>query len=72
MIATDLAGHEVARAVSNAAGSFELRLGPGTYLLTPQPVDGKMMRAPRGTSVTLGGSAPASLIVDFTYDTGIR
>ena len=72
VIATDRAGREVARAVSNTTGFFEFALAPGTYKLTPQPMSDQMMRAPEGTSVTLGGTAPETAIIDFTYDTGIR
>lgn len=72
VIATDLAGDEVARAVSKADGSYGLALAPGTYKLTPQPMSDHMMRAPAGKSVTLGSGSPDSAIVDFTYDTGIR
>src|SRR5664280_2119100 len=50
----------------------EFALAPGTYKLTPQPMSDQMMRAPEGKSVTLGGTAPETAIIDFTYDTGIR
>ncbi len=69
---TDWRGEEVARAVSAANGSYDLSLAPGTYQLTPQPLGDKMMRAPLAKSVTLNGSDQAAVVVDFTYDTGIR
>jgi len=72
VIATDPAGHEVARAVSKADGSYSLTLAPGTYKVTPQPIGDHMMRAPDGKSVTLGGSAADTAVIDFAYDTGIR
>jgi hypothetical protein len=38
VIATDAAGHEVARAASTAEGYYVLDVAPGRYTLTPRPV----------------------------------
>lgn len=70
VIATDGAGVEVSRAISRADGSYALTLAPGTYSLAPQPIPGKFMRAPMPKSVIIGSDA--NVVVDFTYDTGIR
>lgn len=71
VVAKDSAGHEIARAVSNSSGYYFLDLTPGTYLLVPQPM-GQMMRAPSARTVSVGAGASGGIIVDFTYDTGIR
>jgi hypothetical protein len=72
VIATDPRGQKVAVAVSKADGSFSLALAPGTYELTPQPTGDHMLRAPAGKSVTITGIAASQVVVDFSYDTGIR
>ena len=72
VIATDVAGHEVARVVSDEAGYFWLALAAGTYRLTPQPTSDPMLRAPGSKVVSLGGGSPDTAVVDFLYDTGIR
>jgi len=64
-------GQEVARAVSHTDGSYSLELPTGMYTLTPLASSDKMMRAPDGKSITVGPNT-ARLVVDFTYDTGIR
>jgi Carboxypeptidase regulatory-like domain len=64
-------GDEAARAVSNTDGSYSLELPAGTYTLTPQASGNKMMRPPEGKSITVGPGT-GSLVVDFSYDTGIR
>lgn len=64
-------GRQVARAISNSDGSYSLDLPEGTYTLTPMPFGNKMMRAPDAKSITLGPGT-GRLVVDFTYDTGIR
>ena len=71
VVATDAGGHEVARAVSSADGSYSIALPPGTYTLTPQALADKMMRAPPAQSITIA-SGRVNQIIDFTYDTGIR
>jgi len=71
VIATDSAGIEAGRAISKADGSYALELVPGRYVLTPQPLDGQSLRAPAAKSVIVQASADP-LVVDFTYDTGIR
>lgn len=72
VIATDPGGQKLARAVSQADGSYSLALAPGTYELTPQPTGDHMLRAPAGKSVTITGIAASQVVVDFSYDTGIR
>jgi hypothetical protein len=69
ILALDSAGHEVGRAVSDAAGVYFLRLPPGTYKIVPQVVRG-FMGAPAATPVTVSDGAPSQL--DLRYDTGIR
>ncbi len=69
ILALDSAGHEVGRAVSDAAGGYFLRLPPGTYKIVPQVVPG-LMRAPAATPVIVSDGAPTQL--DLQYDTGIR
>jgi hypothetical protein len=68
---TNPAGVTVARAISTTDGSYRLELAPGTYELGPQPVAGESMRAPAPTSITIGPGT-GTLVVDFSYDTGIR
>ena len=72
VIATDAAGHEVARAVSDSVGYFALTLAAGTYSLTPHSTSDPMLRPPGPKVVSLGGGSPDTAVVDFLYDTGIR
>jgi len=69
ILALDPSGREASRAVSDAGGSYFLRLAPGTYEIVPQPVQGLMGVAAK-TSVTVPNGAPVQL--DLEYDTGIR
>jgi hypothetical protein len=71
ILVTNPAGVTVARAISTTDGSYRLELAPGTYELGPQPVTGESMRAPAPTSITIGPGT-GTLVVDFSYDTGIR
>jgi hypothetical protein len=71
IVATDLAGDEVGRAVSGADGSYELVVTEGgTVLVTGQPVDG-LMGAPTPVTLTLTFPSEHERI-DLQYDTGIR
>lgn len=71
VVATSANGLEAARAVSNADGLYTLELPAGSYTLAALSFADKMMRAPAGTSITVRPDT-ARLVVDFTYDTGIR
>ena len=71
ILALDQAGGTVARAVSTADGFYQLVLAAGRYELAPQAVAGQSMRVPAPKSVTVGPDT-VSLVVDFSYDTGIR
>jgi hypothetical protein len=70
LVVTDAANHEVARVTTGADGGFSIGLAPGSYTLTPQPVEGLM-----GTAQPIAFSVPAaSPLADLAveYDTGIR
>jgi hypothetical protein len=69
ILALDLSGSEVGRAVSDASGAYFLRLSPGAYEIVPQAVQGLMGVAAK-TSVTVADGPPVQL--DLEYDTGIR
>jgi hypothetical protein len=69
ILALDSSRHEVGRAVSDASGTYFLRLPPGTYQVVPQPVQG-LMGVAAETMVTVPDAAPVQL--DLQYDTGIR
>jgi hypothetical protein len=58
LVVTTDAGSEVARAISDADGAFGLTLPPGTYRLTPQPVDG-LMGTPGPIDFAVESVAPA-------------
>jgi len=63
-------GAEVARVTSGLDGTYAVQLPPGTYTLTPQPVQGLLGVAPPAqATIPAEGDGPT---VDFTYDTGIR
>ena len=69
ILALNSSRHEVGRAVSDASGTYFLRLPPGTYQVVPQPVQG-LMGVAAETTVTVPDAAPVQL--DLQYDTGIR
>jgi hypothetical protein len=69
IVALDPVGHEVGRAVSDAAGAYFLGLPPGSYQLVPQAVQG-LLSKPAPTPVTVSDGPPTQL--DLQYDTGIR
>ena len=71
LVVTTDAGSEVARATSDADGAFAVTLPPGTYRLTPQPVDGLLGTPEPISFAVLTGSAPIDLS-PISYDTGIR
>ena len=69
IVIRDVAGAAVARAVTDADGSFFAAVPAGDYTLEPQPVEGLMGTA--GTQlVTVKDGIAAAVQVD--YDTGIR
>ena len=67
--AIDSSGDVVAETRTDEAGAFRLALGPGTYTIVADPVDG-LMGAPAPTPVTIADGQTAAL--DLAYDTGIR
>lgn len=70
LVVTTRAGDEVARATSDADGTFAIALAPGLYRLEPQPVDGLMgTDAPMEFTVEWGMLIPELVV---SYDTGIR
>jgi hypothetical protein len=69
ILALDSSRAEIGRAVSDATGSYFLRLPPGTYEMVPQAVPGLMGIAAAAT-VTVTAGPPLQL--DLHYDTGIR
>lgn len=70
LVFTDAAGSEVARATSNADGTFAVKLAPGSYRLTAQPVDG-LMGTPAPMDVGVEAGQPMTELT-VSYDTGIR
>jgi hypothetical protein len=73
IVATGANGDEVARATSEADGSYDLPLPAGHYTLVPQPVDGILGTAPAVTvDVPEATGPPEPVRVDIVYDTGIR
>lgn len=69
LVILDADQREVARVTSDANGTFEVALGPGTYTLAPTPGgDPFPSAAPQAVSVTQG----AYTEVEINYDTGIR
>jgi hypothetical protein len=70
IVVTNAAGVEVARSVSAVDGTYSVALDPGSWTLTPQPVEGLMgTPAPQTVQLEIGAAA---LLIDFGYDTGIR
>ena len=67
---TTAAGAPFATLVSDAGGMFSVRLAPGRYVLTPQPVEGLMGTAQPIEVNVAAGQSTAELTV--SYDTGIR
>jgi len=71
LVVTDSTGREVARVRSTAAGRYEIRLQPGAYEMTPQPVEG-LMGTPGPIPLRVTGPSEVPQRVDVGYDTGIR
>ncbi len=70
IVVRDIAGNEVARAITGAGGRFTLDLPNGRYTLEPQPVEGLLgTAAPVEVTLKPGG---ALALVELSYDTGIR
>ena len=71
VIVRDANGTEVARATTGADGTYAIALGPGSYTVEAQPVEGLMgTPAPQPVEVPAGTAQPVQ--VDLAYDTGIR
>jgi hypothetical protein len=70
LVIGDAAGREVARLTTASDGRFSANLPAGTYLLTPQPVEGLLGVAPPVTFTVSDRDHPTDLRVE--YDTGIR
>jgi hypothetical protein len=69
IVVTDAAGREVARVRTDSDGAFAVSVPPGTYTVTPQPVQGIMRTGgPQTVSVTAG----QTVAIDLAFDTGIR
>lgn len=62
-------GQEVARVTTDASGQFLINLRPGSYTLSPQPVEGLIGTAAASSFTVVDGS---EAFVDVAYDTGIR
>lgn len=65
----DTDGKKVASVRSGSDGTFEIRLGPGTYVLTGQRSAG-LDKVSKPVTVTVVSGRIASVVVQF--DTGIR
>ena len=70
LVFTDEHGTEVARITSRADGTFLVELAPGSYRMTPQPVDG-LMGTPEPMDVEVASGQPMAEL-QVSYDTGIR
>jgi hypothetical protein len=70
LVVTDGGGREVARVTSAANGDFSIPLPAGSYVLTPQPVEGLMGTAGKVDFTIAPGGPPITF--DVQYDTGIR
>jgi hypothetical protein len=69
LVVRDGSGAEVGRATTGADGTFFVPLPAGSYVVTPQPVEGLMGTAPQ-QSVDVAAGARSDIIL--VYDTGIR
>ena len=65
----DASGAEVGRATTAPDGTFAVDVGPGKYLVEPQPAKGLMGGAESQTVTVVDGVAT---MVELGYDTGIR
>jgi hypothetical protein len=70
LVFSDAAGAEVARAISDADGTFSVELAPGAYRVTAQPVEG-LMGTPEPMEVEVEAGQPMTEL-QVSYDTGIR
>ena len=70
LVFSDASGAEVARATSDAEGTFAVELAPGAYRLMPQPVEG-LMGTPAALEVEVEAGQPMTE-VQVSYDTGMR
>jgi hypothetical protein len=69
LIVRDASGREVARATTDADGSYVIALPPGSYTVDPQEVEGLLTKAETATVVV---PATGFAQLDWAYDTGIR
>jgi hypothetical protein len=69
IVVRDGVGAEVARAATDADGSFFVELPAGDYVVEPQPAEGLMGTAPALDVTVVDGRAAE---VPLEYDTGIR
>jgi hypothetical protein len=70
ILVTNAAGDLIMRITTGADGTYDVPLGPGVYTLTPRPVEG-LMGTPEAQLVRLE-AGEGVVIIDFSYDTGIR
>lgn len=70
LVIADAAGRQLVRLTTAADGAFSTQLPAGSYVLTPQPVEGLMSTAPALPFVVSAEAHPVDVRVE--YDTGIR
>lgn len=68
---TDVAGRAIVPVTSGTDGRFRVDLPPGTYTLTPLPMQAGALY-PRAMPVTVAVTAGAYVQADVRYDTGLR
>jgi hypothetical protein len=69
VVVKDTFGKEVATARSGTDGKFEIRLAPGTYVLSGERSEG-LDRVSKPTTVTVRSGRFTDVVIEF--DTGIR
>ena len=70
LVVSDTTGAEVARVTSKQDGTFVLELAPGSYRMTPQPMEG-LMGTPAPVDFEVAAAQPLTEL-QVSYDTGIR
>ena len=70
IVVTNASGDLVLQITTGADGTYEAPLGPGVYMLTPQAANG-LMGTPAAQQIRLE-AGEGVVIIDFSYDTGIR
>jgi uncharacterized surface anchored protein len=71
LIVTTPSGIKVTTVTTDATGSFQIDLQPGSYVLVPQAVAGLLGTA-QPQPFTVGITGTAAVDLDVSYDTGIR